>query len=128
MVTECGPYGNDLLTTLTAESSKKVEILGRETQRPRSRGPQVSAAKSEALDELLVLLGLCGLQVIEELTSLINELHQPATRGMVTLVCGEMLAESVDPLGEQRHLHFGGPGVGRTAAELREDSALLLTG
>jgi hypothetical protein len=47
---------------------------------------------------------------------------------MVTLVRSEMLAEAVDALGEQRNLHFGRAGVGWTAAELREDAALFLTG
>jgi hypothetical protein len=39
-----------------------------------------------------------------------------------------MPAEPIDPLGEKRHLNFGGTGVGRTAAELREDAALFLAG
>jgi hypothetical protein len=34
-----------------------------------------SATKSQALDELLVFLGSCGLQVIEELAALVDELH-----------------------------------------------------
>jgi hypothetical protein len=58
-----------------------------------------STAKPQSLDELLVLLGLRGSEVIEELAALVHELDQPAPRGVITLVRGEVLAEAVDALG-----------------------------
>src|SRR5256885_17241718 len=71
-----------------------------------------SAAKPQSLDELLVLLGLRGSEVIEELAALVHHLDEPAPRGMITLVRGEVLAEAIDALGQQRHLYFRGAGVG----------------
>ena len=72
-----------------------------------------SAAKPQALDELLVLLRLGRFQIIEELAALVHELHQPTPRGMIALVCGEVPAEAIDPLGQKRDLNFGRTGVGR---------------
>src|SRR5450631_1723590 len=87
-----------------------------------------SAAKPEALDELLVLLGLRGFQIVEMLAALVDELHQTAPRGMIALVRREVTAQTVDALGEERYLDFGRTGVPRTAAELLENPILLLTG
>src|ERR1700722_2061022 len=87
-----------------------------------------SASTPQALDELLVLLRLRGFQIVEMFTALIDELHQAATRRMIRLVRREMIAESIDALGEERHLDFGRSGIAWTAAELLEDPVLLLTG
>ena len=85
-----------------------------------------STAKPQSLDELLVLLGLRGSEVIEELAALVHELDEPAPRGMIALMCGKVLAQSIDPLGEERYLNFGGAGIRRVAAKLRDDSAFFL--
>src|SRR5450755_3680445 len=87
-----------------------------------------SAAKPQALDELLVLLGLRGFQIVEMFAALIDELHQPTSRGMIALVRREVTAQTVDALGQERNLDFGGASVPRTAAELLENPILLLTG
>ena len=47
---------------------------------------------------------------------------------MIALVRREMLAESVDALGEERYLNLGGAGVGGTTLVLRQDAALFLAG
>src|SRR5215469_18688084 len=101
-----------------------------EKQRPRvgDGGPWFSAAKTQALDELLVLRGLCGSEIIEELAALVHEFHQPAARSVVTLVRREMFAQSVDALREQCDLHLRRAGVGRPAAVLCEYPALFLAG
>ena len=52
---------------------------------------RVLAAESELLDDFLVLGRLGGLQVVEEFATLVHELHEPATRGMVALVRAEVL-------------------------------------
>ena len=77
------------------------------------RGLQVRwlAAEAQALDDFLVFLRLGGLQVVEELAALVDQLHEPATRGVVALVRGEVVAEAVDALGQQRDLDFGRAGV-----------------
>jgi hypothetical protein len=91
-------------------------------------GLALSATKTQALDELLVLPGLRAFEVVEQFAALIHELDEPAARRMIALVCGEMLAKSIDALGEQRDLHFRRAGIGWSAAELREDPAFFLTG
>src|SRR6185312_8433105 len=128
MVTVCGPYGNDLLTTLTAQTSK-VNREG-EKQRPRGEAAALgfSATESQAFDDFLVLLGLCGSEVIEELAALVDELDEAAARRVIALVRGEVLAQSVDAFREQCHLNFRRAGVGWSAAELCEDAALFLAG
>ena len=85
-----------------------------------------SATKPQSLDELLVLLWLGRFQVIEELAALVHELDQPAPRGMIALVCGKVLAESVDALREECDLDFWGAGIRRVTAKLRDDSAFFL--
>src|ERR1700722_3017288 len=85
-----------------------------------------SATQTQALDELLILLWLGRLQIIEQLAALIDELHEPATRGVIALVSVEVLTQSVDALGEQCNLDFGGTGVFGITTELRDDSVLLL--
>src|SRR5581483_2784191 len=147
-----GPYGKDLLTTLKLRSSngewvRNTTRAARAGRRPswsvecgrKARGqkgsthashllPLDSAAKSQALDELLVLLRLGRFQVIEELAPLVDELHEPASGRMIALVRGKMLPQSIDPLRKERNLHFGGTGIRRITAELRDDPALSLTG
>src|ERR1700744_1182532 len=67
--------------------------------------PLISAAKAQALDELLVLLGLGRFQIIEKLAALIDELHEPAPRGMIALVCGKVITEGSDTLLQERDLY-----------------------
>ena len=83
-------------------------------------------AQSQALDELLVSLRLRGLQVIEELATLVDELHEPTAGGVIALVRREMLTQTIDALGQQRDLYFGRARVRGSAAELRENSTFLL--
>src|SRR3954466_11304242 len=85
-----------------------------------------SATKPQSLDELLVLLWLGRFQIIEELAALVHELDEPAPRRMIALMCGKVLTESIDPLRQERHLNFGGAGIRRITAKLRDDSAFFL--
>jgi len=137
MVTVWGPYGNDLLTALKLQSSN-WKTVGRKNK-GRSRGAAAlaqplewrnhliaSATKPQSLDELLVLLWLGRFQVIEELAALVHELDEPAPRGMIALMCGKVLAQSIDALRQERDLNFGGAGIRRVTAKLRDDSAFFL--
>ncbi len=101
--------------------------------RPNTKAAQcglvlVLAAKSQALDELLVLLRFRGLEIVEELAALVYELDQPAAGRVVALVRREVLAETVDALREERHLDLGGAGVGGIAPVLRQNAAFFLAG
>jgi hypothetical protein len=47
---------------------------------------------------------------------------------MVTLVCAEVFAETIDALGQQRNLDFGRAGVVGGALELRDYTGFLFSG
>ena len=53
-----------------------------------------------------------------------DEHEQPAARVVVLRVRAQMLGELVDPLGEQRDLDTGAPGVVVVVAELRDELLL----
>src|SRR4051812_27168298 len=86
------------------------------------------ASESEALDDFLVFGRLGGLQVVEELATLVHELHEPAAGSMVTLVRAEVVAEAVDALGQQRDLDFGRTSVIRRATEVGNDTRFFFSG
>src|SRR6185436_483343 len=112
-------------------SAPSALLTWRKTKKAaRGRGLErrVLAPESQALDDLLILGRLGGLQVVEELAALVHELHQPATRRMVTLVCAEVVAETVDTLGEQGDLDFRRAGVVGGATELRDYTGFLFSG
>jgi hypothetical protein len=98
-----------LLTTLKGSILEKLEVAGKNTKAARRNGGPWGflAAKTQALDELLVLVGLHGSEVVEELATLVDHLHQSAPRGVITLMGGEMLTETIDAFGKQRDLNFG---------------------
>src|SRR5688572_23540001 len=87
----------------------------------------VLAPQPQALDDLLVLRRLGGLQIVEEFATLVHELHEPATRSVVALVRAEVFAKAVDALGEKSDLDFGRAGVVGGALELREYTGLLFS-
>lgn len=86
-----------------------------------------SATKPQSLDELLVLLRLGRFQVVEELAALVHQLDESTPRGMIALVCREVLTESIDTLRQERDLNFGRTRIGSITAKLRDDSAFLLS-
>src|SRR5262245_43834400 len=73
-------------------------------------------ADPEAIDELPVPVGVVTLQVVEQSAALADHLEQAAPAVVVLQVGLEMPRELVDPVGEQRHLHVGGAGVGVVGA------------
>src|SRR5580704_1168308 len=84
-----------------------------------------SAAQPQAFDHLRVLVGCAALQIIEELSALIDHLEQTAARGVIGFVRGEMLAQAVDALGQECNLNFGRSGVLGAALEFSDDAALF---
>src|SRR6478609_6500039 len=77
------------------------------------------AAKTQPLDDFLVLLRFGRLQIVEQLAPLVHHLHQTATRSVIALVGREVIAKTVDALGQQRNLYFRRTRVLRVATELR---------
>src|SRR5688500_8540113 len=87
-------------------------------ERSSSRGAGGAAAcgtrlrgETQPLDQVAVLVRVLALQIVEQLAALAHHHEEPAARMEVFDVSLEMLGEAVDPLGEERDLHFGRPGV-----------------
>src|ERR1700737_3854188 len=85
------------------------------------RGTASLLPDAEPFDQLLVALGVLGLQIVEEPPPLADQLEQAAPRVVVLLVGLEMLGQVMDALGEQRDLHLGRAGVALVGAELLDD-------
>src|SRR6185437_12925647 len=85
----------------------------RRTNHAERDGParNKSPADAEFLDQILVARFIGAAQIIEKLPALPHHLEQPTARMIVFDVGFEMLGEIIDALGEDRHLHFGRPGV-----------------
>ncbi len=66
---------------------------------------------SEPFDKLSVPFGVFALQVIQQPSSLPNELEQSAPGVVILGVRLEMFGQVVDTLAEQCDLDFGGAGV-----------------
>ena len=82
---------------------------------------------AEPFDDGLVLFGGFQLEIVEELAALIHHLEQAAAGSVITLVGGEMLAQTVDSLAQQCDLNFWRSGVFGIPAILSDDAAFLLT-
>src|SRR5262245_18087930 len=75
-------------------------------------------AKVEPLDQAAVFVRVLDSKIIEQLAPLAHQLEEPAPRVEVLDVRLEVLGQAVDPLGEERDLHFWRPGVGTGALVL----------
>jgi hypothetical protein len=69
------------------------------------------AAQAQRADQGLIAAFVGLLQVVEQRAALRDQLQQAAARVVVLLVGLEVLGEVGDPFGQDRHLHFGRPGV-----------------
>src|ERR1035437_4466060 len=85
------------------------------------QGTAALFAQLEILDQGTVALHVLRLQVVEQATTVADH-HEQSSAGMVILLVDlEVLGEVVDALAEQRHLHFGRPGVAFVLGESRND-------
>jgi len=57
---------------------------------------------------------------------LVHEFHESSPRGMIALVRGKVLAQSIDALRQERNLNFRRACIRRVTAKLRDDSAFFL--
>jgi len=67
--------------------------------------------QAELLDERPVRRQIASLEVRKEPAAGPDHLQQPAAAVMIFDVGAEMIGEGIDPLGEQRHLDLGRPGI-----------------
>src|SRR2546422_6221138 len=82
------------------------------------------SADTEFVDDGPVPSGILGLEIFQEPPALADQHQQAPTRVMILRVGLEMLGQSVDPLGQERDLDLGRPGVALVGLELL-DQALL---
>src|SRR5260221_4375079 len=73
--------------------------------------PRPLMAETELFDELPILVQAGSLEVLQEPPALTHHHQQAALAVVVLRVHPEVVGEGVDPLGEPRDLHSGGPGV-----------------
>lgn len=69
------------------------------------------ATQAQTLDQRLVTRFFLALDVVEQTTTLTHHDQQTAARVEVVLVLFHVLGEVLDPLGQDRDLHFRGTGV-----------------
>ena len=99
--------------------------LSADRERVQDAARNALSAQAEVRDELAVTLEVARLVVVEQTTTLTDQLQQTATRVVVLLVLAQVLGEVVDALGEQRDLDLGGSGVSGALAELADDFGCL---
>jgi hypothetical protein len=91
------------------------------------RGSAFLAAQAEALDQLGVARGILALEVVQQITALVDHADK-TTSGVVILLVGfKVAAKLLDVCGEQCNLYFRGSGVAFGALVFADDSALRST-
>ena len=88
----------------------------------------VLSPQLEALDELLVAVVICALEVIEQTSALADDAHQAASRVMILLVELEVLGELGEPLRQQGYLDLGRSRICLALLVALDDGLLGLTG
>ena len=83
--------------------------------------PKSLSAQAELGYQGSVALDILAAKVIEQPTPLANHHEQPAAAVVIAFVEAKMLGQMVDSLGQQCHLHLGGPGVAFAMSELGND-------
>src|SRR5262245_32262742 len=91
-------------------------------------GNQQSLADPEPFRESPISLRVFLAEIFEEPAALADQHEKPAPRVMVLLVSLEVIRQPVDPLGEERDLDLGRPGISIVRSELLDEGALLLDG
>jgi hypothetical protein len=92
------------------------------------RGPRrrALAAESERADDGPIARGVLLHEIREKTSALTHELEEAAARMVVLREAAEVLREVADPLGQERDLDLGRPGVAVLDSELGDDLLLLL--
>jgi|ERR1700728_4407665 hypothetical protein len=88
-------------------------------------GPNTLFSQSQPADNLLISRAVFPRQILQQLIPPADKLKQPTSGGMVLLMEIEMPAKLVDPLGEQRDLHFRRPGILLVDFVIGDDLLLL---
>src|SRR5215472_6742898 len=95
---------------------------------PRTRGgkptPERLLAQTEALDQLVVAVGVLVAEILEQLATVPDHLQQSAARMVVFRVRLEMFGQVRDAVGQQRDLDLRGARVGFVGPELLDDVSL----
>src|SRR5437762_2433666 len=79
-------------------------------------------------DDLLISRAVLVREILQQTVALADHLQQPATRGVILLVRLEMLGQLIDPLRQDRDLHFRRSCVFIVNAKIADDLAFRLVG
>jgi hypothetical protein len=85
-------------------------------------------ADSQSLDDRAITLDILFLQVVQQTSSLTDDLEKTPTGMMIFLVGAEMLSKIGDALGQKSDLHLRRPGVSLMGLELFNDFLLAFRG
>src|SRR5688500_1495905 len=94
--------------------------------RPPHPGPRLLFANAEAAEQLGVPMRVLALEAFEQTPPLADQLEQTAPRMMILRVYLEMFCEVVDPVAENRDLHFRRPGVAVVRSVGSDDPGLAV--
>src|SRR5262249_38411739 len=118
--------GRSRLTTAVALA--RLEFQTRRFSTRRAAAPladRVLAPDPELADDRAVTLDVVATQVVEHAPAATDEHQQPPLAVKVLLVDLHVLREMPDPLGQERDLHFGRPGVGVVQLVLGDRGGLV---
>src|SRR5688572_6659267 len=88
--------------------------------------PRRLLANAEASNQLGVPIGILALEIIEQTPPLADQLQQSAARMMILCVDLEVLGEVIDPVAENRDLHFRRSGVAVVRPVAADDPGLAV--
>jgi hypothetical protein len=88
-------------------------------------GPNTLFSQSQPTNDLLVSRAVFPREIFQQLIAPADKLEQPTSGGMVLLMNIEMLTKLIDPLREQRDLHFWRTRILLVDFEICDDLLLL---
>src|SRR5688572_23189134 len=88
--------------------------------------PRWLLANAEASNQLGVPIGVLALEIIQQAPPLADQLQQPAARMVILRVYLEVLGEVIDPVAENRDLHFRRSGVAVVRPVVSDDPGLAV--
>src|SRR5262245_26445014 len=118
-VEDGGPVSaTDHLSSILDRHAKRKTQQGTANHALRS---SASLTQSQPTDHLLVPGAILPRQVLQQLIAPADQLQEPTPRRMVLLVRIKMLAQIIDPLGQQGDLHLRRTGIFRVGLVIGND-------
>src|SRR5690606_33169594 len=86
------------------------------------------ATQTQSLNQRLIAFEILALEVVQQLTTLVEHANQATTRVVVLLVGLEVVLQTVDVGAKQGNLYFRGTGVTVTTTVFLDDFSFLFGG